>query len=81
MVIITFAFSFLRARTDIITSAMVVGMTTIVIAYISLRGLKESFGKNLDYVDVYATVRGAVDYFTVEVGRGKQARPATMPWC
>jgi hypothetical protein len=29
--------------------------------------------KKLDHVDVYATVRGAVDYFTVEVGMGKHA--------
>jgi len=29
--------------------------------------------KKLQYVDVYATVREAVDYFTVEVGRGKYA--------
>ena len=29
--------------------------------------------KKLEFVDVYATVRGAVDYFTVEVGRGKNA--------
>ena len=29
--------------------------------------------KKLLYVDVYATVRGAVDYFTVEVGIGKHA--------
>jgi subtilisin family serine protease len=29
--------------------------------------------KKLDYVDVYATVRGAVDYFTVEAGKGKHA--------
>lgn len=29
--------------------------------------------KKLDFVDVYATVRGPVDYFTVEVGIGKHA--------
>lgn len=31
-------------------------------------------GKKVESVDVYATVRGAVDHFTVELGKGKQAR-------
>ena len=30
--------------------------------------------KKLDHLDVYATVRGAVDYFTVELGKGKHAQ-------
>jgi subtilisin family serine protease len=29
--------------------------------------------KKIDHVDVYATVRGAVDHFTVELGRGRYA--------
>lgn len=30
--------------------------------------------RTVESVDVYATVRGKVDYFTVELGKGKQAR-------
>ncbi len=42
---------------------------------IKITKLKKVYAdKKLDYVDVYATVRGAVDYFTVEVGKGKNAR-------
>ena len=31
-------------------------------------------GKKMESIDVYATVRGKVDHFTVELGKGKQAR-------
>lgn len=34
----------------------------------------DSKGKKMEAVNVYATVRGAVDHFTVELGKGKQAR-------
>lgn len=34
----------------------------------------ETKGKKLDSVDIYATVRGDVAHFTVEVGKGKHAR-------
>jgi len=41
---------------------------------VKITGIKKALkDKSLDHVDVYATVRGAVDYFTVGVGRGKYA--------
>lgn len=44
---------------------------------VKVTGLKPVYkpkSKQIEYVDVYATVRGDVDYFTVEVGKGKNAR-------
>jgi hypothetical protein len=42
---------------------------------VKITGLKREYmSKKLDHVDVYATVRGQVDYFTIELGKGKHAR-------
>lgn len=48
---LTFAFEFLRSRTDMITSAWLVGAATIIIALLALWKMKETFGKDLDYVE------------------------------
>ena len=42
---------------------------------VKVTGVKKIFeGKNLEAIDIYATVRGDVDHFTVEAGKGKNAR-------
>ncbi len=44
---------------------------------VKVTGLRKIFGdkgKKLEAVEVFATVRGEVDHFTVEVGKGKLAR-------
>ena len=38
----------------LIYSAAIVGAVTLIIAFISLSGLSETFGKDLDYVDLYS---------------------------
>lgn len=48
---ITFAFEFLRVQIGIISSALTVGVATIVVALLALRLLSETFGKDLDFVE------------------------------
>jgi MFS family permease len=48
---LTFAFETLRLQTNMITSAWIVGVTTIIIALIALWKMKESFGKDLDFIE------------------------------
>lgn len=51
LVAITLGFQFFKDRIGILEGAMVVGAITIVIALLALSQLKESFGKDLDYVE------------------------------
>jgi MFS family permease len=48
---VTFLFEFFVARFDIITAAYIVMVLTTVIALFALYNLKESFGKDLDYIE------------------------------
>jgi MFS family permease len=48
---LTIAFKYLRDEIGIITGAVVVGVVTISIALLALRSLKETFGKDLDFVE------------------------------
>ncbi|MSR02408.1 MAG: MFS transporter [Gemmatimonadetes bacterium] len=48
---LTIVFQALKPELGIPGSAMAVGAATLVIAYLSLAGLEETFGKNLDYVE------------------------------
>lgn len=48
---ITFAFEMLRLQVGIISSALLVGVATIVIALIALRSLGETFGKDLNFLE------------------------------
>lgn len=48
---ITIAFQFLTAEVGIINSALIVGMTTIIIALVALRPLKETFGRDLTFLE------------------------------
>lgn len=52
VVIMTSAFQALRPELGIRGSAMVVGAVVIGIAYASLMGLEESYGKDLDYLEL-----------------------------
>lgn len=49
---ITIAFQLLKTMMPVQTAAMGIGLFTIVLAFIGLSGLKESFGKDLDYLEV-----------------------------
>jgi len=46
---LTFAFQYFKGQTDIITSAVIVGIVTLSIAIFALYGLKETFHEDLDY--------------------------------
>ena len=48
---ITFAFEFLRLQVGIISSALIVGLVTIVIALWALRSLPETFGNDLNFIE------------------------------
>jgi MFS transporter, putative metabolite:H+ symporter len=48
---ITFAFELIRVNTDMLTSAWIVGGVTIIIALLALWRMKETFGKDLDFVE------------------------------
>jgi MFS family permease len=48
---LTLAFNFLKLRTGIIPSAAIVGTACIFIALWALRGLDETHGKDLDYIE------------------------------
>jgi len=48
---ITIAFEFLRLEIGIIQAALVVGLSTIIIALIALRLLDETFGKDLNFLE------------------------------
>ncbi|HOO09083.1 MAG TPA: MFS transporter [Cyclobacteriaceae bacterium] len=48
---ITLAFKFLRGGMDIIYAALIVGVVTIIIAIIALRGIEETFSREMDYLE------------------------------
>lgn len=48
---LTIAFQFLTSKVGIINSAMIVGVSTIVIALIALRALQETFGRDLTFLE------------------------------
>jgi hypothetical protein len=52
LVLITMAFQALRPAVGILASAMLVGGAALLIAYVSLAGLEETYGKDLDYVEL-----------------------------
>lgn len=51
VVLLTSVFTWLRPSLGIRGSAMLVGAIALVIAFIALRGLEETFGRDLDYVE------------------------------
>lgn len=52
LVLATISFTALKGSMGIINSAMLVGFVSIIIALIALSQLKETFGKDLDYVEI-----------------------------
>lgn len=48
---LTMAFQFLGRKTGIINSALIVGVITVIIALIALRALKETFGRELTFLE------------------------------
>ena len=52
LVLATLSFTALKGSMGIINSAMTVGFVSIAIALIALYQLKETFGKDLDYVEI-----------------------------
>ena len=52
LVLATFSFTALKGSMGIINSAMTVGFVSIAIALIALYQLKETFGKDLDYIEI-----------------------------
>jgi hypothetical protein len=52
VVVMTSAFQALRPELGIRGSAMVVGAVALGVAYASLQGLEESYGKDLDYLEL-----------------------------
>jgi len=48
---LTFSFNSLKGGVGVVGSAITVGVVTLVIAFLSLAALEETFGKNLDYVE------------------------------
>ncbi len=51
LVPVSLAFQGLRPHIGVVQSALVVGMTTLFVAFYSLSQLSETFGKNLDYLE------------------------------
>ena len=45
-------FEYIKNHSDLIVAAMVVGFASVIIAFISLMGLEETHGKDLDYFEV-----------------------------
>lgn len=48
---ITLAFQWVRGYSDIVTAALTVGFATIIIALLALRSMKESFGRDLNFLE------------------------------
>ncbi len=55
LILVTLLFTFLRNYFGLINSALIVGSFTVIIAYISLYHLDETFGKDLDYIEPSGT--------------------------
>ncbi|MES2418906.1 MAG: MFS transporter [Bacteroidota bacterium] len=52
VIAITLSFQFLKSQVGILQSAMIVGFVCIIISLLALSQLKETFNKDLDYVEV-----------------------------
>jgi MFS transporter, putative metabolite:H+ symporter len=46
---ITFAFKYLRGEVGVISGALIIGIATIIIAFIALRAVDETFGRDLNF--------------------------------
>jgi hypothetical protein len=51
LVIITLTFEWLKTPLGIINAGLIVGVATIIIAFIAVYNLEETYGKDLDYLE------------------------------
>lgn len=51
VVLVTLSFEWLKTPFGIINAALIVGITTLVIAFISVYNLEETYGKDLNYIE------------------------------
>lgn len=51
LVLVTFSFEYLKHQVGIINSGLIVGVITLIIAFIAVYNLEETYGKDLDYVE------------------------------
>jgi hypothetical protein len=51
VVLLTSAFNALKSNVGVVESAMMVGAFTIISAFIALRAMEETYGKDLDYLE------------------------------
>ncbi len=51
LVLVTFSFEYLKNQVGIINSGLIVGVATLIIAFIAVYNLEETYGKDLDYVE------------------------------
>jgi MFS transporter, putative metabolite:H+ symporter len=51
VVVLTLAFDGLKGRVGVVEGAMLVGAFTLILAFASLRGMEETYGKDLDYLE------------------------------
>ncbi len=51
VVLVTLSFEWLKSPFGIINSALIVGITTLVIAFIAVYNLEETYGKDLNYIE------------------------------
>jgi predicted MFS family arabinose efflux permease len=51
VVLLTLGFNAMKARVGVVESAMIVGAFTMIMAFAALRGLTETYGKDLDYLE------------------------------
>jgi MFS transporter, putative metabolite:H+ symporter len=52
VVLLTSSVGWLRPQVGVVHSALIVGVVTLIIALVALWGLEETYGKDLDYVEV-----------------------------
>jgi MFS transporter, putative metabolite:H+ symporter len=51
VVVLTLGFNALKTRVGVVESAMIVGVFTLLAAFVALRALEETYGKDLDYLE------------------------------
>jgi hypothetical protein len=49
---LTLAFKFLRGEVGVIQGALIIGVTTVIIAFIALSVIDETFGRDLNFEEV-----------------------------
>ncbi len=52
VVLLTSSVGWLRPQVGVVNSALIVGVVALLVAMVALRGLEETYGKDLDYVEV-----------------------------